>query len=422
MINIRDFEAEGQRNWTESFRRAVKALEEKGGGRLCVPAGTYETASIRLKSHMELYLEMGATLLFTDRKEEYEIITTGFEGKAQLSYMPCIYARGEEDVAVSGYGTIDGQGNTWWREIDSLPYRRPCLICFEECSRIRIQDVTLINSPAWTVHPLFCDDVVVQGVTIRNPADSPNTDGINPDCSANVRITGCVIDVGDDCIAIKAGTEESERTRPCENIVVTGCHMIHGHGGIVIGSEMSGSVRNVVVSDCVFHHTDRGIRLKTRRKRGGAMERLVFHHIVMDHVICPFVFNMYYSCGDAGKLRHVWEKTAYQADGTTPAIRDVMIDHIMVHGAEASAGFFYGLPESPIERLTITDCVIELDPSGEARQPAMMEGQKPMRAAGFFMRHVKGAVLERIVMKANVGPEIDWDETVDLKILDRRES
>lgn len=413
IINIKDFEAAGQHNWTDSFRRAVKALEENGGGRLYVPAGMYETASIRLKSHMELYLEMGATLLFTDRKEEYEIITTGFEGKDQLSYMPCIYAKGEENVAVSGCGTINGQGSAWWKEVNSLSCRRPCLICFEECRHVRLQDVTLLNSPAWTVHPLFCDDVVIQGISIRNPADSPNTDGINPDCSSNVRITGCMIDVGDDCIAIKAGTEESEHTKPCENIVVTGCHMIRGHGGVVIGSEMSGSVRNVVVSDCVFHHTDRGIRLKTRRKRGGAMERLIFHHIVMDHVICPFVFNMYYSCGDAGKMPYVSDKTAHQLDETTPAIRDVMIDHITVHKAAAAAGFCYGLPESPIERLTVTECVIEMDPSGTPGHPAMMEGIEPVSAAGFFMRHVKGAVMERIVIKDCAGPEIDSDETTE---------
>ena len=413
VMNIRDFETEGQHSWTECFCRAVKALEEKGGGRLYVPAGTYETASVRLKSNIELYLEMGAVLLFTDRKEEYEIITTGFEGKAQLSYMPCIYARGEVNVAVSGYGTINGQGDAWWKEINRLPCRRPCLICFEECSHVKIQGVTLLNSPAWTVHPLFCEDVVVQNVVIRNPADSTNTDGINPDCSSNVRITGCVIDVGDDCIAVKAGTEESGRTRPCENIVVTGCQMIHGHGGIVIGSEMSGSVRNVVVSDCVFHHTDRGIRLKTRRKRGGAMERLIFHHIIMDEVVCPFVFNMYYSCGEAGKLPYVGDKAAHQADDTTPAIRDVMMDHIVVHKAEAAAGFCYGLPESPIERLTVTDCAIEMDPSGNAKQPAMMEGQKPMRAAGFLMRNVRGAVMERIVIKDCIGQDLDCDETVE---------
>lgn len=414
--NIRQYQnlVTEEKGWTESFCCAVEKLEAQGGGLLYVPPGHYKTCSIRLKSHIRLHLEQGAVLEFLGDPVQYEVVEMEFEGIPGNMYMPCIYAYGAEDIALTGTGTIDGQGWNWWKDWKKLPYARPYLIGLEQCSHVLIEGVRLINSPSWTVHPLYCEDVRIHGLTIQNPKDSPNTDGIDPDCSKNIRISDCMIDVGDDCIAIKAGTEDTPKPISCENIVITNCSMVHGHGGIVIGSEMSGGIRNVTVSNCVFQDTDRGVRLKTRRRRGGAMERLAFQNIIMDRVVCPLTFNMYYNCGKNGEERYVWEKTPYPANESTPVIRDILIQNLIVHDASAAAGFFYGLWESPIQEVTLSNLTIYMDPDGQAGYPAMLSQAEPMRRKGIFLRNVKNLKLSQISVKNVLGETIDADETVSL--------
>ena len=250
-INIQNYEqyTDEEKGWSESFHKAILDLERAGGGTLFFPAGIYRTCSIVLKSNMVLYLEAGAVLSYLDDPEKYEMISIAYVGKPLLMYVPLVYAENAENIAVTGFGTLDGNGYSWWKlksEMRSKGYRRPHMICFNHCRNVKIETITLINSPAWTIHPLCCENVLIQGVSIKNPADSPNTDGIDPNSSRNVRILNCIIDVGDDCIAVKAGTEESDQPMPCENIVISNCIMVHGHGGVVIGSEMSGTIRNVV--------------------------------------------------------------------------------------------------------------------------------------------------------------------------------
>ena len=421
-MNIRELEVlvTEEKGWTDSFRCGVERLRKQGGGTLYVPAGEYFTCSIQLFSHINLHLEQGAVLRFLDDHGLYEVVEEEFEGIMGRMYMPCIYASDAEDVSVTGQGMIDGQGKRWWKEWKGMECARPYLICFKRCCHVLLEGVRLVNSPAWTVHPLYCEDVRIHGISIKNPADSPNTDGIDPDGSRNVRISDCLIDVGDDCIAIKAGTEETKQLVPCENIVITNCNMVHGHGGIVIGSEMSGGVRNVAVSNCVFQDTDRGIRLKTRRRRGGSMERLSFQNIIMDRVMCPFTFNMYYYCGHNGKERYVWEKVPYPVDETTPAVRDVLIHNVTVYGASAAAGFFYGLPESPIERVTISNTTVCMDPEGEEGQPAMMGQMEPMKGHGFYLRFVKGLTMSQVRVEHVQGDVVDGDDTVEVDWMDSR--
>ncbi|MBR4332092.1 MAG: glycoside hydrolase family 28 protein, partial [Clostridia bacterium] len=267
-MNIRDYAAfsrNGQ-DWTEAFQRAIAGLKNQGGGVLCVPAGIYPTGPIRLYDDMTLNIESGAVLRFHRDEAAFPLTALEFEGTAGPVYQACIYAEKAKSVCVTGYGTVDGQGSYWWDKMfaHELAHPRPCLVCFSECEHVVLENVTLTDSPAWTVHPLRCRNVVIRGLYIRNPADSPNTDGINPNACRDVRISDCTIDVGDDCIAIKSGTEATPNRRPCERIIISNCHFLHGHGGVVLGSEMSGDIRNVVVSSCVFHETDRGIRLKTR--------------------------------------------------------------------------------------------------------------------------------------------------------------
>lgn len=392
--------------WTAAFEHAVSDLERAGGGMLTVSPGIYETCSIELKSNITLHIEAGAEIRFIQDCSKYKVIESCFEGRTESQYMPCIYAKNAENVTVCGMGTVNGQGEYWWQMKDRLSCSRPYLICFEHCTRVKVLDVKLINSPVWTIHPLCCEDVEVRGVSIRNPWDSPNTDGINPESCRDVRIADCLIDVGDDCITLKAGTEDVPYRIPCMNIAITNCNMVHGHGGIVIGSEMSGTVRNVVISNCVFCDTDRGIRVKTRRGRGGAMEDILVSNVLMERVICPFVFNMYYHCGP--KKPDYKDKFPHEIDKTTPRIRNIQIQNCMVSDATAAAGFFYGLPEMPIQNVTISDSVIRMKEGAEKGLPAMMEDLPLMAQENIFMKYVENVNLRNVQVQNS--RDADWNQ------------
>lgn len=415
--NILDFQeySENGTDWTLAFEKAVEAVQSRKGGTLFVPSGQYKTRSIELKSNMTLYLDAGSELLFLDDIEKYELLDGEFEGIYRKMYKPLIYMSKAENVTIKGEGKINGNGRKWWERIwdKTLNEARPCLIYFEYCENIKIENVYLTMSPCWTVHPLYSNNVVVHGVTIKNPADSPNTDGINPDACTNVRISDCIIDVGDDCIAIKAGVEETPVKRVCENITITNCQMIHGHGGVVIGSEMSGGVRNVTVSNCVFQDTDRGIRLKTRRRRGGFMEKLSFNNIIMDRVMCPFVFNMYYFCGKLGKEPWVSDRNPAPVDEGTPAIRDISISNMTVVNATACAGVICGLPERHVENIRFSNCTISMSDKGEPAKAAMMKDIEPMKGAGFFMRYASDIIFENVTMQNVSGQDVDKDDSVE---------
>ena len=212
-MNILDYRELSQNgtDWTEAFRKAIAALAEAGGGEVTVPSGVYPTGPIRLESDITLRVQNGARLVFHADEERFPLVRMPYQGKETQVRQACIYARDAKNVCLAGEGTLDGRGKYWWTgfRAETLAYPRPYMICFDHCSHVRVQDVTLVNSPFWTVHPYCCEDVAVQGITIHNPWDSPNTDGINPDSCRDVRITDCTVDVGDDCITLQAGTEDT---------------------------------------------------------------------------------------------------------------------------------------------------------------------------------------------------------------------
>lgn len=400
--------------WTEAFRSACEALRDAGGGVLTVPPGDYTTGPIRLYSHTTLEIRSGAVLRFLRDREAYPLIDLEFEGIPGKGYMPCLFAEDAEDITVTGHGILDGQGDRWWDMVRKrvLDHPRPYLICFSRCHHVVLENVALRNSPCWTVHPLRCSNVVCRGLNIVNPWDSPNTDGINPDCSSDVRILDCTIDVGDDCIAIKSGTEDTPDPLPSERVLIANCHFLHGHGGIVLGSEMSGGIRNILVSNCIFYETDRGIRLKTRRGRGGSVEGLRVSSLTMDRVMCPFVFNMYYFCGKDGKTERVRSKEPLPVSGTTPILRDVSVSDVTVSHCSACAGFFYGLPEMPVEGVTLRDVTVIMDPEGKPDRPAMMDGCPEMSRRGFFLRNAKNVDIRGVRVLNADGPAVDSDTGV----------
>ena len=406
-MNILDFGAVRGSFSGEAIQRAIDEAAAQGGGRVTVPAGEFVTASLLMRSNVELHLEAGAVLRFTDSFDAYPIIRTRWEGYEQDSYRPLLYAKGERNVAVTGLGTLEGQGAAWWKAFRAgeLNVARPCFICFEDCERVTLSGFKVTNSPAWTVHPLGCENVTIEGLTVVNPADSPNTDGIDPESCRNVRIAQCHIDVGDDCIAIKAGTEDAEHAVPCENVTVTGCTMVHGHGGVVLGSEMSGSIRRVAISGCVFDGTDRGIRIKSRRGRGGSVEDVSVTGVVMNDVLCPLVVNLMYFCGKGGRTPYVCDTNPQPVGDGTPHVRRIRMADIVVTSAKSAAACLYGLPEAPLEDISIVNTQIHLVES-EPAIPVMNALAVPVTCAGLTAEHVRGLHLTDLRIVGAQGEEI----------------
>lgn len=381
VFDVRDFGAagDGKSVDTSAFSQSITACSAAGGGTVIVPSGRYLIGAIELKSHVTLDLDSGATLMASQKEQDYPLVEDVWSAQKQI-ISSLIYAHDADGVSVCGSGTIDGQGASWWAPIFQAkarrraapatqstasrqrpdasaipPVARPQLIRFVRCSNVLIQGVTLLNSPEWNIHPLLCDHVRIDGVTIAAAVPSPNTDGINPESSRGVQILNCRIDNGDDCITLKSGADEPGRRmgRPDEDITISNCIMYHGHGGVTIGSEMSGGVRNVAVTNCVFHGTDNGIRIKSQRGRGGVIEGIVVDNVVMQDVPHPFIITSFYSGKD--KL-----DALYPVDEGTPRLRNILISNISARGA-TDAGAITGLREMPISNVTFTNVHIQAE-------------------------------------------------------------
>ena len=399
--------ADGKTLNTMLINHTVDRLSQAGGGTIFFPAGTYLTGAIRLKSNITLELEAGATLLFSDNFDDYlPFMEVRHEGVMMKSFSPLISAMDAENITIKGEGTLDGQGKAWWTEffriyvdlekngmrelnkyqplwerendVEALyaetnedwhgtlkrRFFRPPFIQPVRCRRVRIEGVKIINSPFWTVNTEFCDNVVVTGVTIHN-VPSPNTDGINPESCRNVHISDCHISVGDDCITLKSGRDAQARRLgvPCENITITNCTMLSGHGGVVIGSEMSGSVRKVTISNCVFDGTDRGIRIKSTRGRGGVVEDIRVSNIIMSNIKREaVVLNLKYS-----------EMPVEPMSERTPLFRDISISGLTAVGVKTPVKIV-GLEEAPVTDIILRDINVK-----NAREKCIFENCERIR-------------------------------------------
>jgi hypothetical protein len=318
-----------------------------------------------------------------------------------------VHARGARGIGVVGKGLVDGRGQEWWRlhRSGGLDRPRPRLIAIEDCEDVVLRDFRAKDSPSWTVNPVRSRNVDIVGLSIVNPPDSPNTDGIDPDSCSGIRISDCFISVGDDCIAIKSGTEgEAPGMRaPCEDVTVSGCVLERGHGAIVLGSEMSGGIRNVVVKDCVFRGTDRGIRMKSRRGRGGAVEGFRASGIAMRDVPCPFTINLRYHCGARG-VPEVADLGPRPFGEGTPVFRDLAFESIRAVGATVAAAWLDGLAESPIEDVSFTDVSIELGGDSAPAPAEMSDWAPPLSRSGFCAFDVRGLRLDRLRIRGQEGP------------------
>jgi len=417
-FNILDYgaAADGKTLCTDAFYKAIDAAGSAGGGTIYVPAGRFLTGPLKLASNLRLYLESGSEVLFSQEESDYPTVYSRWEGVEQEVYMPCIYAKDAENIIIEGMGTLNGQGEPWWEKglSEDIKYPRPKLIGFQNCERIILRNIKLINSPTWTFNPICCKNILADGITIINPPDSVNTDGINPESCDGVRIQGCYISAGDDCVTLKSGTEKTKNRVPCQNITITNCVMKNGHGGVVIGSESSGDVRNVTISNCVFHKTDRGIRIKTRRGRGGTVEDIRVNNIIMDEVSCPFVINMYYYCGESGKDEWAQNRDVQPLDVSTPTVRRVYFSNITAKNVRSCAGFFYGLGERKIEDMSFDNILIMLGDGFKPEKPALLDYIEPMTKCGFYLGNTCDISFSGCTISGANGPAFYAERSKDI--------
>ena len=416
-VSLNDYGAKGDGSvlCTEAFARAIEALSLRGGGRLTVPQGVWFTGPIVLKSNINLHLEKGAVILFSDDDSLYPFIETSFEGLETRRCQSPISANGAVNIAITGQGAIDGNGLAWrplkkqkvteaqWKAFTSQPggvfkredlwlpsagylhadttanmnvptgmtseadwnyirrFLRPVMVSLVECKNVLLKDVIFQNSPAWNIHPLMCENIIIDNVLARNPAYAQNGDALDLESCRNALIVNSVFDAGDDGICIKSGKDADgrKRGRPCENVVVDGCTVFQGHGGFVVGSEMSGGVRNILVQKCQFLGTDVGLRFKSCRGRGGVVQNIFIRDISMFDIQGDAItFDLYYGGKSVVEVLESGEKVnnieAKPVDVTTPEFRDITIERIACRNARRAL-FFNGLPEMPIKNIRLKE-------------------------------------------------------------------
>ncbi len=384
----RDFEAtafgargDGTKDCTTALRNAIGACSSAGGGRVVVPKGVFQTGPLYLKSRVNLHLEEGAVLRFSrDPRHYLPLVLTRFEGVELMNYSPLIYAYKEDDIAVTGRGTLDGQAGEdhWWswkgrektgrnqaaarealfamaakgvpvadRRFGEGHQLRPSFVEPYRCTNVLIEGVTVVNSPMWELHPVLSRNVTVRGVTINS--HGPNNDGCDPESCRDVLIEGCTFDTGDDCIALKSGRNEDGRRLgvPIENVIVRDCVMKDGHGGVVIGSEISGGARNIFAERCRMDspQLDRALRIKTNARRGGLIEHVYMRDVQVGEVAEAVVtINFYYEEADKGQHR--------------PTVRDIEVRNVTSRKSQYAL-LLRGFPGSPIRDVRLEDCTFD---------------------------------------------------------------
>lgn len=402
---------------TRSINQAITACSKKGGGVVLIPGGIWLTGPIEMKSNINLHIERDAILLFTTDFDQYPLVEGTYEGKRAARNQSPVFGTNLENIAITGNGIIDGNGDAWrmvgknqlteqeWKTKiasgglvspdgkvwfpsektklafdqkrtaafspgqslkdfeDIKDFLRPNLIVFNSCKKVLLEGVTFQNSPAWCLHPVLCEDLTIRKVFAKNPDYAQNGDGLDVESCKNVLIEGCTFDVGDDGICIKSGKDEEGRKRgkPTENVVIRNNIVYKGHGGFVIGSEMSGGARNIFVYDCSFIGTDNGLRFKTTRGRGGVVEQIYIRNIRMKDIVRDAIlFDMYYFTKPADNEK----AEAPPVTEATPQFRNFQISDIVCQGADRGI-FIRGLPEMQITNVIMDRVVMKTNKGAE---------------------------------------------------------
>lgn len=455
---------DGQKKNAAAFAKAIEACSKAGGGKVVVPAGIWLTGPIQLKSNINLHLEEGALILFSENFEDYPIIRSTSGGIPEVRCMSPIFGENLNNIAITGTGIIDGSGQAWrpvkkskltesqwekllasggvvdennkiWypskeamnghntvRRLDAKnadlqeyaaarQYLRPVMVSLVECKNILLDGPTFQNSPNWNIHPLLCENMIVQNITVRNPWFSQNGDGLDPESCKNLIIRNCRFDVGDDAICMKSGKDEYGRKRgkATENVAIENCIVYHGHGGFVIGSEMSGDVRNVYVRNCTFIGTDVGIRFKTTRGRGGIVENIYIQDIRMKDIPeDAILFTMYYTGNvfiPMNDEESDYGKNVPAASEETPRFEKIYMKNIICDGAKRAI-HIQGLPEMAIRDISLENAVIAADNGVTCIEAENIKFKKckiiPAASPTFKLFNSKNLVLEDVTVPDSI--------------------
>ncbi|MCR5731525.1 MAG: glycoside hydrolase family 28 protein [Sphaerochaetaceae bacterium] len=416
--------------------KVLTALLEKGG-RIVLKEGVYLTGPLEVRSDTHITLEKDAVIKFIDDPELYEPVYTRWEGVQCYCMHPLLYIHNAKNVVIDGDGTLDGNGKSWWetarikkKQREAITplekkfaalnpdyktqaeggggrlsqFLRPALVQIHNSENITIDGLGVINSPFWTIHPVFSKNLKLYNLRIDNPYDSPNTDGIDIESSTDVVVDGCHVDVGDDGIALKSGSGITgiKDARPTSNVIIRRCYVTKAHGGVVIGSETAAGIDHLLAEDCAFDGTDRGIRIKSRRGRGGQIHDITFRNLEMYDCLTPLAVNMYYGCGanneEENKVLFSLEKQPVTEE--TPGLYNVEMTNCIAEGLTASASMIVGLPESPVKNLTIKNChfSVKKDTDVSVDQTDMYKGLPSPEGRGFRIRYAENIVLENVVI------------------------
>lgn len=471
-VVLTDFGAKsgGMELCTKAFNDAIESLSQKGGGKLIIPRGTWYTGPITLKSNIELYAESGALIVFSTDKNLYPLVETSFEGFNTYRCMSPINGRNLENIAITGKGVFDGSGEAWrqvkkekltesqWKKLvasggivsengktwyPSQQFRdgekvaemnvprtlktkaefekikdflRPVMVSLISCNKVLLDGPTFQNSPAWCIHPLMCNNLTVRNISVRNPWFSQNGDGIDFESCKNSVIYDSNFDVGDDAICIKSGKDKEGRDRgiPNENLIIKNCIVYHGHGGVTVGSEMSGGVKNMHVSNCTFIGTDVGLRFKSNRGRGGVVENIYISDVDMINIPTQAIsFNLYYSgrsvsedleAGDGIK-----EEKLLPVTEETPQFKNIFIRNVNCKGALQGI-LLQGLPELNLENVVLENIQMEseigMTCSDASRVTMRNINLKAKRFPVIDLKNSKDVELDSISVSTGTAPAI----------------
>jgi polygalacturonase len=407
--------ADGESLSTTAINNAIKACSDAGGGKIIIPKGLWITGPIQMQSNVNLHLEEGALIMFSKNLDDYPLIKNYFEGVEEVRAMPLIYANNVENIAITGKGIFDGSGQIWrpvkrgkltesqWKElikeggvVDETTqmwypnagameaaqnpelarstvlegkekykaFLRPPLVNILNCNKVLFDGPTFQNSPGWCIHPLLSKNLTFINLNIRNPWNAQNGDGIDIESCQYVHLENSTFDVGDDGICLKSGKNEEGRKRgvPTQNVIIKNCVVYHGHGGFVVGSEMSGGVKDVKISDCSFIGTDVGIRFKSNRERGGVVENIDISNINMVNILTNAIgFDLYYgglSVVEQNELGIKPNFDSYPVNESTPVFKNIRIKDVICNGA-LTAIYVCGLPEMPIQKMQLENISIK---------------------------------------------------------------
>lgn len=473
-VSITDFggKGDGVTLNTEAFEKALVSLSEQGGGRLVVPFGVWFSGPITLRSNINLHLEKGALILFTPDKSAYPLIKTSFEGLETRRCQSPLSGRNLENVAITGQGVINGSGEAWrplkrakvteshWKTVvasggtlqnkdlwypsenamrgallsetnlnvprnplteeewmDIKDFLRPVMVSLISCKNVLLEGILFENSPSWNLHPLMCENVIIDKVFVRNPSFAQNGDGLDLESCKNALIVNSTFDVGDDAICLKSGKDAEGRRRgmPTENVIIDNCTVFKGHGGFVVGSEMSGGVRNVSVSNCAFLGTDVGLRFKSTRGRGGVVENIFVNQISMfDIVTDSFLFDLFYGGKSAsesladGDVTPI-EESLLPVTEETPVFRNIHVKNLVSRNARRAL-FFNGLPEMNIRGIYLDNVSITARYGAELSESDSIVFNnvhvEPAEGPALLLNNVKNMMVDGFTCPSSVNPAV----------------